>query len=156
MPATRLLKLPRHSCRRFLRNSAMLQMLFDLGLNVCCPTKQYQLAVRKRGGSIKTIMNRKQRIPRVPSMVLIGWMFLIIAVSASAADGVSTEAGPEGIAQTAYAPPNGPGPIIMVLSGHTGPLRISPMRPNWPSLVTIRCFSPARTSSILRLPAPPI
>ena len=48
-------------------------------------------------------------------------MFAIIAMSASAADGVSTEAGPEGPAQTAYAPANGPGPVIMVISGATGP-----------------------------------
>ena len=70
---------------------------------------------------VKKNVNRKQWITRIASVLLIGWMFAIIAMSASAADGVSTEAGPEGPAQTAYAPPNGPGPIIMVLSGVTGP-----------------------------------
>jgi dienelactone hydrolase len=66
-------------------------------------------------------MNRKQWIPRVATSVLIGWMFAIIAVSVSAADGVSTEAGPEGPAQTAYAPANGPGPVIIIISGQSGP-----------------------------------
>lgn len=43
-------------------------------------------------------------------MLLIGWMFAVIAVSASAADGVSTDVGPEGPAQAAYTRANGPGP----------------------------------------------
>jgi hypothetical protein len=70
---------------------------------------------------MKKSMNRKQWITRVSSALLIGWMFAVITVSVSAADGVSTEAGPEGPAQTVYAPANGPGPIIMVLSGTAGP-----------------------------------
>ena len=70
---------------------------------------------------MKKNMNRKQWITRVASVLLIGWMFAVIAVSASAADGVSTEAGPEGPAQTAYAPASGSGPVIIVISGQTGP-----------------------------------
>jgi dienelactone hydrolase len=53
--------------------------------------------------------------------LFIGWTFAVIAAPASAADGVSTEAGPEGPAQIAYAPDPGPGPVIMVISGQTGP-----------------------------------
>ena len=70
---------------------------------------------------VKKNMNRKQWITRIAGVLFIGWMFAIVAVSASAADGVSTEAGPEGPAQTAYAPANGPGPVIIVISGQTGP-----------------------------------
>lgn len=70
---------------------------------------------------MKKNMNRKQWITRIASVLLIGWMFVAIAVSVSVADGVSTEAGPEGPAQTAYAPANGPGPVIIVISGQTGP-----------------------------------
>ena len=70
---------------------------------------------------VKKNINRKQWITRVASVLLIGWIFAIVAVSVSVADGVSTEAGPEGPAQTAYAPANGPGPVIIVISGHTGP-----------------------------------
>jgi dienelactone hydrolase len=66
-------------------------------------------------------MNRKQWITPAASMLLIGWMFAFIVASASAVDGVSTEAGPEGIAQTAYAPANGHGPVIIVISGQSGP-----------------------------------
>lgn len=67
-------------------------------------------------------MNRKQWITRAASMLLIGGTFAFIIASASAADGVSSEAGPEGIAQTAYAPANVPGPVIIVISGQSGPL----------------------------------
>ena len=70
---------------------------------------------------MKKSMNRKQWVTRVASVLLIGWMFAITAVSVSAADGVSTEAGPEGPAQTAYAPVSGSGPVVIVISGQTGP-----------------------------------
>ena len=74
---------------------------------------------------MKTIMtrqvNRGGRIPHVATVLLIGWMFAVIASSASAAGGVSTEASSEGPAQTAYAPPDKPGPVIIVISGQSGP-----------------------------------
>ena len=66
-------------------------------------------------------INRIQWITHVASMLLIGWMFAFFAASAFAASGVSSEAGSEGIAQTAYSPDNGPGPVIIVISGQTGP-----------------------------------
>lgn len=66
-------------------------------------------------------MNRKQWIVPTASMLLIGWMFTFIVASAFALDGVSTEAGPEGPVQTAYAPKHGPGPVVVVISGLSGP-----------------------------------
>jgi dienelactone hydrolase len=64
---------------------------------------------------------RREWIPRAVTVLLIGWVFVIALTSAAVADGVSTEAGPEGPAQTAYAPANGPGPVIIVISGLSGP-----------------------------------
>jgi len=66
-------------------------------------------------------VNRIQWIKQAANMLLIGWMFAFFSASASAASGVSSEAGPEGIAQTAYSPDNGPGPVIIVISGQKGP-----------------------------------
>lgn len=66
-------------------------------------------------------INRIPWITQAVSMLLIGWMFAICAASALAASGVSTEAGPEGIAQTAYAPASGSGPVVIVISGQSGP-----------------------------------
>ncbi len=65
-------------------------------------------------------MNGKQWIIQAANVLLVGWMFAVIAVSASAVDGVSTGAGPEGPAQTAYAPANGSGPVVIVISGQSG------------------------------------
>lgn len=66
-------------------------------------------------------INRIQWITQAASMLLIGWMFVFFTASASATSGVSSEAGSEGIAQTAYSPDKGPGPVIIVISGQTGP-----------------------------------
>ncbi|MBV5330663.1 MAG: dienelactone hydrolase family protein [Chlorobium sp.] len=66
-------------------------------------------------------INQIQRIAQAVSILLIGWMFVFWAASSSAANGVSSEAGSEGIAQTAYSPDNGQGPVIIVISGQTGP-----------------------------------
>ena len=68
-------------------------------------------------------MTQTQCITRAVSMLLIGWMFAFITGTAPAfaTDGVSTEADTEGPAQTAYAPTKGPGPVIIVISGLTGP-----------------------------------
>jgi dienelactone hydrolase len=74
---------------------------------------------------MKTIMtnpmNRGRWIRRIETVLFVVWIFAVIAASASAADPVSTEAGPEGPAQTAYAADHGPGPVIIVISGRTGP-----------------------------------
>ena len=54
--------------------------------------------------------------------LLAAWLSATLAVSTLAAEGISTDAGPEGPAQTAYAPATGkPGPVIIAISGHTGP-----------------------------------
>ena len=61
-------------------------------------------------------------LPRVLTVLLAGGLVAAMAASAFAGEGVSTEAGPEGPSQTVYAPANGkPGPVVIALSGHTGP-----------------------------------
>jgi dienelactone hydrolase len=67
------------------------------------------------------LMNRKRWITRAACMLLTGWVFAFNIASASAPEGVSTEAGPDGPAQTAYAPATGRGPVIIVISGQSGP-----------------------------------
>jgi len=66
-------------------------------------------------------IERKKGITKVVSMLMIGLMFASYSASSFAASGVSSEAGSEGIAQTAYSPDNAPGPVIIVISGQTGP-----------------------------------
>ncbi|HWQ11139.1 MAG TPA: dienelactone hydrolase family protein, partial [Holophaga sp.] len=57
----------------------------------------------------------------------MSWVFAALVPSALAAQGVTTEAGPEGPAQTAYPPTSGkPGPVIIEISGHTGPTSYRP------------------------------
>ena len=75
---------------------------------------------------MKTILAKpmKRRLPflRILNALMIGLIFGTLGASAFATGGVSTEAGPEGPAQIAYAPASGkPGPVIIALSGHTGP-----------------------------------
>jgi pimeloyl-ACP methyl ester carboxylesterase len=65
-------------------------------------------------------ISRMQWIKRAASMILIGWLVAFFTVPAYAVSGVSSEAGSEGIAQTAYSPEK-PGPVIIVISGQTGP-----------------------------------
>ena len=45
----------------------------------------------------------------------------VLALPALAIDSVFSPAGPEGPAQTAHAPEKGPGPIVILLSGASGP-----------------------------------
>ena len=101
-------------------------------------------------------LNREQWISFATTMLLVGWMLFVFAVSVSAADRVSTDAGPEGPAQTAYAPPDKPGPVIIVISGQSGPIHIRVMLQSWLSLATTRSSSPARISLTLNLLARPI
>lgn len=73
-------------------------------------------------GSTRTKhIEKNQWVIQAANMLLIGWMFACFTASASAASSASNEAGSEGIAQTAYSPDNGPGPVIIVISGQTGP-----------------------------------
>ena len=66
-------------------------------------------------------IERRQWITKVASMFMIGLMFASFSASSFAAGGVSSEASSEGIAQTAYSPDNGSGPVVIVISGQTGP-----------------------------------
>jgi dienelactone hydrolase len=66
-------------------------------------------------------LERKQWITKVASMLMIGLMVACFSAASFATSGVSSEAGSEGIAQTAYSPDNGSGPVIIVISGQTGP-----------------------------------
>ena len=66
-------------------------------------------------------LNQRRWLQRIATVMFIGSLFAVIAAPASAADGVTTETGPEGPAQTAYAPDTGRGPVIIVISGHSGP-----------------------------------
>jgi len=58
---------------------------------------------------------------RCASARLVGWALTFLATGACGTGGVTTAAGPDGPAQTAYAPPAGKGPVVVVLSGHSGP-----------------------------------
>jgi dienelactone hydrolase len=53
--------------------------------------------------------------------VWLSGLLAVMPVLAFALDGVATDAGPDGPAQIAYAPANAPGPVVMVISGQTGP-----------------------------------
>jgi dienelactone hydrolase len=75
---------------------------------------------------MKTLMQKSTKegnwFLRALTVLSIGWMVAATASSSFAVEGISSEAGPEGPAQTAYAPSNGkPGPVIIAISGHTGP-----------------------------------
>lgn len=73
-------------------------------------------------GTMRTgCIERKPWITKVAGILMVGLMFAVFSASSFAAGGVSSEAGPEGIAQTAYSPDKGPGPVVIVLSGQTGP-----------------------------------
>lgn len=59
-------------------------------------------------------------LPQATATMLIVALLALDTASAFAA-GVSTDAGTDGPAQTAYAPEKGQGPAIVVISGATGP-----------------------------------
>ncbi len=67
-----------------------------------------------------TALLRGSRFVRTARSGLIGGLLAVLAAIAHA-EGVSTEAGPEGPAQTAHAPASGKGPLVVVISGQTGP-----------------------------------
>src|SRR5438876_12219104 len=51
----------------------------------------------------------------------VEWTLTFLMTGACGTGGVTTAAGPDGPAQTAYTPPAGKGPIAVVLPGHSGP-----------------------------------
>lgn len=72
--------------------------------------------------SVMKFAKQKDGVRQSLVSLLVGWLVAFNALSAFAADSVSTEAGPEGPAQTAYSPATGKqGPIIIVMSGQSGP-----------------------------------
>jgi dienelactone hydrolase len=71
---------------------------------------------------MRMFTKREQLFQRSLIVLLMGWLFATTASSVFAAGGISEEAGPEGPAQIVYDPSNGkPGPVIIAISGHTGP-----------------------------------
>lgn len=52
---------------------------------------------------------------------LMIWLGTLLLLPSAFAGGITTSADAEGPAQIAYAPANGPGPIVLVISGQTGP-----------------------------------
>src|ERR1035437_9709039 len=91
-----------------------------------CAESQRSSGTSYLGEDMKTMMTnlekRERRLQRALSVLLLGWMFAAMTMSALAADGVTTEASPEGPTQTTYAPVNGkPGPVVIAISGHSGP-----------------------------------
>jgi dienelactone hydrolase len=50
-----------------------------------------------------------------------GLLLLALALAQCQAGGISTPAGADGPAQTEFAPRGGPGRVVMLLSGHSGP-----------------------------------
>lgn len=54
------------------------------------------------------------------------WLALTL-LALTGCSGAMTTAGGDGPAQTAYAPPSGKGPIVVLLSGHSGPGQYQPI-----------------------------
>ena len=67
------------------------------------------------GGRPRTV--RAVLRPRLPRCLAL----LFLGALAGCSSGMTTAGGPGGPAQTAYAPPSGKGPIVVLLSGHSGP-----------------------------------
>ena len=53
--------------------------------------------------------------------LLISGMLAMLPALSWSLDGLAADAGPDGPAQIAFASPNAPGPIVIVISGQTGP-----------------------------------
>src|SRR5450830_1484365 len=88
------------------------------------PTSQHRIDANSEGAGMNTMMCRHVHPGRHfahAAALLIGWLFAVVALPAFALEGVFTEAGPDGPAQTAYAPASGVGPVVIVISGQTGP-----------------------------------
>jgi len=62
-------------------------------------------------------------VPAVPIRALCRWALLVgfLVAAAGCSSAITTGAGRDGPAQTAYPPPGGKGPIVVLLSGHSGP-----------------------------------
>jgi dienelactone hydrolase len=78
-----------------------------------------------QGEGMNTMMLKNVQLRRHHTRAVIALLFrcllAMVALPAFALEGVFTDADPNGPAQTAYAPDSGVGPIIIVISGRTGP-----------------------------------
>jgi dienelactone hydrolase len=66
-------------------------------------------------------MQLGRHLAATTATLLIGCLFSMMTFPAFALDGVSVEGGPDGPAQTAYTPASGAGPVVIVISGQSGP-----------------------------------
>jgi dienelactone hydrolase len=73
------------------------------------------------GGRPRTV--RAVLRPRLPRCLAL----LVLGALAGCSSGVMTAGGRDGPAQTAYAPPSGKGPIVVLLSGQSGPGQYQPI-----------------------------
>src|SRR6267142_1526169 len=55
-----------------------------------------------------------------PKAYCAAWAVLALFAAPALAEGIFSDRGPDGPAQTAYAPAKGPGPVVIVLSGASG------------------------------------
>jgi dienelactone hydrolase len=68
-----------------------------------------------------------RQVTRLPVLLCFtAWLLSSCAVSPAGTSGLYTAASPEGPSQTVYLPANGKGPIVLVLSGATGPRLYDP------------------------------
>jgi dienelactone hydrolase len=72
---------------------------------------------------------RAARFPAVPTRALVqATASLLVAAALAGCSGAMTSAaGADGPAQTAYPPPAGTGPVVVLLSGHSGPAYYQPI-----------------------------
>jgi hypothetical protein len=65
----------------------------------------------------------RDSVPAVGMRGLCRLALLVVFILAAAgcSNAITTGAGRDGPAQTAYPPPGGKGPIVLLLSGHSGP-----------------------------------
>jgi dienelactone hydrolase len=68
-----------------------------------------------------TKVQPSRRLGRCARTVWLSGLLAAMPVMVLALDGVATGADPQGPAQIAYAPANAPGPVVIVISGQTGP-----------------------------------
>lgn len=85
---------------------------------------QHRIDATSEGVGMNTMIWKRVQIRRGlahAASLLIGWLLAVVALPAFALEGVFTDAGPDGPAQTAYVPESGVGPVVIVISGQTGP-----------------------------------
>ena len=87
-------------------------------------TNQHRIDATTEGEDMSTMIWKHVQSGRhlaQAAALLIGWLLAVNALPAFALEGVFTDADSDGPAQTAYAPASGVGPVVIVISGQTGP-----------------------------------